>query len=113
MHGGATSSGEFAMHVIFQERTTVPKLIKVSSAGEAHIAECQAKGLCLGCKQPLKPDEQVRRGLGEACYSAFRRAVRAGGEKLEKEWIKEGKVLNANVTGRPATNPFTKAMQGE
>jgi predicted amidophosphoribosyltransferase len=97
------------MQVIFQERTTMAVVIKVSPAGQLHIDKCKSAGLCLGCEKKLPKDEQVRRGLCEACYSAFRRAVRAGAS--EKQFIKDGKVTNAKVTGRPATNPFTKAAQ--
>jgi hypothetical protein len=99
------------MQVLFQETTTMLVPIKVSPAGEQRIDKLQAECKCLGCEKKLAKDEQVRRGLCEGCYSAFRRAIRAGAD--EKQLVKSGKVLNKSKGGRPATNPFTKALSGD
>jgi hypothetical protein len=96
------------MQVLFQETTTMLVPIKVSPAGEQRSEKLKAECKCLGCEEKLPKDEQVRRGLCEACYSAFRRAVRAGVD--EKALVKSGKVLNKAKGGRPATNPFTKLL---
>jgi hypothetical protein len=100
------------LDVIFEERSVSMVAIRITSEGAARRDKLLADGKCLGCQEVTEADEQMRRGLCEACYSAFRRAL---AKKLvqERKLIKDGRVLAPGKGGRRPANAFTKSLSEE
>jgi protein-arginine kinase activator protein McsA len=96
--------------MIFEERIVAMVPIRIAPAVQAKRDQTVSEGKCLSCQGKHTKDEQVRRGLCEKCYQAFRRAIN---QQLadEKELLKEGRILPKSKGGRPISNPFTKSLQ--
>ncbi len=73
--------------------------------------EMRSQGLCLGCETKPEAGKMIRRGLCPACYQAMLRALR-NRATTKTELIREGRMLDRGVGGRPTTNKFTRSLSG-
>lgn len=85
--------------------------VKVTDEGMQHIDKMTAAGCCLGCEEPLQPDDRPRRGLCSTCYAGVMHAVRKHGAS-EKSLMEKGRLLKAKPGGRKPKNKFTASLTG-
>lgn len=86
--------------------------VKVSAEAEQRIKELQEAGCCLGCKKKIEPEDRVRRGLCDTCYSGMRHAVKKR-RTTENKLIAEGELLPPAQGGRRPANEFTKKLNAK
>lgn len=85
--------------------------VKVTDEGQAHIDKMTQEGRCLGCEEPLQPDDRPRRGLCSTCYCGVLNAVKHHGAS-QKTLMESGRLLKAQPGGRKPKNKFTASLTG-
>lgn len=92
-----------------QARQVVAKLealvsldVAIAPAVQETVAKRLANRICLGCLQPIAPNDREKRGNHLSCYNTMRARIRAGGE-TEEGLIAQGKLTaESKRPGRPA-----------
>lgn len=85
--------------------------VKVTKEIQARVDELVAKGICLGCEEPILDVDRRRRGLCSTCYTAVCHGIHHHGVSA-KALMEAGKLLPKKPGGRKPKNKFTASLYG-
>jgi len=86
-------------------RIFVEKWVEMKKSIIERVGRCRRDGLCLACGEQIKSGRTIR-GCHEKCARATYRAILRG-DFTDEQRVQDGKWLDAQAGGRPASNPVT------
>ena len=86
-------------------RILVEKWVEMKKSVVDKITRCKRDQVCLACDKPIETGRTVR-GCHERCARATYRAILRG-DFTDEQRVQQGKWLDAQSGGRPASNPVT------